>query len=116
MGQVVLSCVVQRQGYGAGSVETRRVPQVQFLDKVVVLPVMVQDKSFGPDSAENRAALGQAVVLPVMVQDRVLVQTVRKLFWRFRRCSSGVVVDNLALMQRRLGGPSDSVTDRAGMI
>ena len=70
--------------------KTVEFPQVQFLDKVVVLPVLVQDKSLGPDSAENRAALGQVVVLPVMVHDwgfgpdsaKIVLEVPQMQFWR----------------------------------
>ena len=49
--------VLLRQVYMVQTVQkTVEFPQ-QFLDKVVVLPVMVQDRGFRPDSAETRAVL-----------------------------------------------------------
>ena len=74
---------------GPDSAANFRVLSGAVLGQVVVLPVMVQDKDFRPDSAENRAALGQVVVLPVVVQDRCVIETFQKL-WTFRSCRSSM--------------------------
>ena len=61
---------VLRRGGRCPCCAGRRRGFVQFMDKVVVLPVVVQDWGYGPDSAARWssavAVLGQGVDMPVV--------------------------------------------------
>ena len=100
-----------------------------FLDMVVYIPVVAQRQiphgpCFFADHRDFPVAVRYQVVdalvvhvvldMPVVAQRQAgMAQTVQKTLWKYRRCSSCMVVDVPALVRGRPGGASDSCMDKA---
>ena len=56
------NCAVSMPVVAVQTVEPVEIPQLQFLDEVVVLPVVMQDRGYRPDSAEIRRVSARPVL------------------------------------------------------